>query len=320
MSEPSPQTPAKNWPLITHSPFLGSICSSMIHLLSSVAIAPAGCEDEDYNCQHHNSLGGSCSPCHDGHDNDNSIIHCRRCLLPPCMARAPPIRVGSISISPRQTTMTTMLAMTSSSSPTSTLSPTTLYADGTGTTTSLLDDKTEVHEYFNNKGFNWWNKIYSNSDEVNTVQLDIRKGHDMTIQKKIDWMNKDGDSSIDGKTVCDCGCGVGSLAIPLTLMGECCFAVEWLLFPFGNRNTYTWTTLHIFLLFLLLCVMMLSMMFYSQQSSPSPVIKFLHHSGAKISASDISLPPWPMRLPNVPSHRGLRLLLHLWPWKCYRLI
>ena len=82
---------------------------------------------------------------------------------------------------------------------------------------NAVDDKTEVRDYFNNEGFNRWNKIYSNSDEVNTVQLDIRKGHDMTIAKIIDWISDDGD--IDGKTVCDCGCGVGSLAIPLARMG-----------------------------------------------------------------------------------------------------
>lgn len=80
-----------------------------------------------------------------------------------------------------------------------------------------VDDKTEVRDYFNNEGFSRWNKIYSNSDEINTVQLDIRKGHDITISKIINWIKEDGD--IAGKTVCDCGCGVGSLAIPLALMG-----------------------------------------------------------------------------------------------------
>jgi magnesium-protoporphyrin O-methyltransferase len=93
---------------------------------------------------------------------------------------------------------------------TPTLSSTTLF--------SSVDDKTEVREYFNNEGFNRWNKIYSDSDEVNKVQLDIRNGHDQTIQKILNWINDDGD--IEGKTVCDCGCGVGSLAIPLAQMGE----------------------------------------------------------------------------------------------------
>lgn len=80
-----------------------------------------------------------------------------------------------------------------------------------------VDDKTEVREYFNTEGFNRWNKIYSESDDVNSVQLDIRTGHDQTIQKVLNWVDADGD--IKGKTVCDCGCGVGSLAIPLASMG-----------------------------------------------------------------------------------------------------
>jgi magnesium-protoporphyrin O-methyltransferase len=79
------------------------------------------------------------------------------------------------------------------------------------------DDMTEVREYFNTEGFSRWNKIYSDSDDVNTVQLDIRTGHDQTIQKILKWIQDDGD--INGKTVCDCGCGVGSLAIPLAQMG-----------------------------------------------------------------------------------------------------
>ena len=88
---------------------------------------------------------------------------------------------------------------------------------------SSVDDKTEVREYFNTEGFNRWNKIYSESDEVNSVQLDIRTGHDQTIQKILNWVEADGD--IKGKTVCDCGCGVGSLAIPLAQMGKCvCFS------------------------------------------------------------------------------------------------
>jgi len=81
-----------------------------------------------------------------------------------------------------------------------------------------VDDKTEVREYFNTEGFNRWNKIYSDSDEVNKVQLDIRDGHGQTIQKILNWVEADGD--IKGKSVCDCGCGVGSLAIPLAQMGE----------------------------------------------------------------------------------------------------
>ena len=83
---------------------------------------------------------------------------------------------------------------------------------------AVVDDKVEVREYFNNEGFNRWNKIYSESDEVNSVQLDIRNGHDQTIQKILNWVKVD--ANVSGKTFCDCGCGVGSLAIPLAQMGK----------------------------------------------------------------------------------------------------
>lgn len=49
--------------------------------------------------------------------------------------------------------------------------------------TVLDKDKEEVTEYFNNNGFERWNKIYSESDEVNDVQRDIRTGHGQTIEK-----------------------------------------------------------------------------------------------------------------------------------------
>lgn len=108
----------------------------------------------------------------------------------------------------------------------------------TGTTHSSLtllssvDDKTEVREYFNTEGFSRWNKIYSESDDVNSVQLDIRTGHDQTIDKILKWIEADGD--IVGKSVCDCGCGVGSLAIPLAQMGKS------LIFIFISKRYFLW--------------------------------------------------------------------------------
>mmetsp|Transcript_12027 Transcript_12027/g.16690 ORF Transcript_12027/g.16690 Transcript_12027/m.16690 type:complete len:274 (+) Transcript_12027:67-888(+) len=80
-----------------------------------------------------------------------------------------------------------------------------------------VDDKEEVREYFNTNGFERWNKIYSDSDEVNKVQLDIRTGHQQTIDKVLNWISQDGDAS--KRTFCDCGCGTGALAIPLVEQG-----------------------------------------------------------------------------------------------------
>ena len=120
--------------------------------------------------------------------------------------------LAAIAISSPTTTVTAFAPPSTQSSTTISRSP---------TTTSLnqaIDDKTEVRDYFNNEGFSRWNKIYSESDEVNKVQLDIRNGHDQTIQKILNWIKDDDD--IEGKSVCDCGCGVGSLAIPLAQMGK----------------------------------------------------------------------------------------------------
>jgi len=80
-----------------------------------------------------------------------------------------------------------------------------------------VDDKTEVKEYFNNTGFERWNKIYSEDGQVNKVQLDIRTGHNQTVDRILEWIDSDMDAY--ERTFCDAGCGVGSLAIPLTKMG-----------------------------------------------------------------------------------------------------
>merc|ERR1719223_2162162 len=81
-----------------------------------------------------------------------------------------------------------------------------------------VDDKAEVSEYFNNEGFNRWNRIYSEDGEVNKVQLDIRTGHAQTVEKVLGWVDADGTAKAGG-TFCDAGCGVGSLAIPLASRG-----------------------------------------------------------------------------------------------------
>ena len=78
---------------------------------------------------------------------------------------------------------------------------------------STVDDKAEVKAYFDTEGFSRWNKIYSKSDEVNKVQMDIRTGHQMTIDKVMNWVSDEDNSR---NTLCDAGCGVGSLAIPMS--------------------------------------------------------------------------------------------------------
>jgi len=84
-------------------------------------------------------------------------------------------------------------------------------------TSNKIIEKSEVREYFNGTGFDRWNKIYSKSDEINTVQKNIRKGHQKTVDDVITYIKHY--PELTKKSFCDAGCGVGSLAIPLLRLG-----------------------------------------------------------------------------------------------------
>jgi magnesium-protoporphyrin O-methyltransferase len=77
---------------------------------------------------------------------------------------------------------------------------------------NAIDDKAIVKEYFNNTGFERWQRIYGDG-EVNKVQLDIRTGHQQTVDTLLEWLQAD--NNLEGLSICDAGCGVGSLSIPL---------------------------------------------------------------------------------------------------------
>ncbi|BAU14575.1 magnesium protoporphyrin O-methyltransferase [Leptolyngbya sp. NIES-3755] len=86
-----------------------------------------------------------------------------------------------------------------------------------------IDDKTEVREYFNATGFDRWRRIYGDG-EVNKVQLDIRTGHQQTVDTLIGWLKND--ENLADLTICDAGCGVGSLSIPLAQEGAKMFSSD----------------------------------------------------------------------------------------------
>lgn len=86
-----------------------------------------------------------------------------------------------------------------------------------------VNDKAIVKEYFNATGFDRWRRIYGN-DDVNKVQLDIRNGHQQTIDTVISWLKDDG--NLAELSICDAGCGVGSLSIPLAQEGATIFASD----------------------------------------------------------------------------------------------
>ena len=84
-------------------------------------------------------------------------------------------------------------------------------------TADKVNDKAIVKDYFNQKGFDRWRRIYGETDDVNKVQKKIRQGHQQTIDTVIEWLKDDG--NLADITVCDAGCGVGSLSIPLAEAG-----------------------------------------------------------------------------------------------------
>ena len=84
-------------------------------------------------------------------------------------------------------------------------------------------DKEIVRDYFNSTGFDRWRRIYGEGD-VNRVQRDIRTGHQQTVDYVLGWFKNDKNAL--GQTVCDAGCGTGSLSIPLAAMGAKVYASD----------------------------------------------------------------------------------------------
>ena len=88
---------------------------------------------------------------------------------------------------------------------------------------SLVDDKVIVRDYFNATGFERWRRIYGDG-EVNFVQNKIRIGHQKTVDAVLAWLTADG--NLGEISICDAGCGVGSLSIPLAEIGAKVFASD----------------------------------------------------------------------------------------------
>ncbi|NWF60997.1 MAG: magnesium protoporphyrin IX methyltransferase [Fischerella sp.] len=88
---------------------------------------------------------------------------------------------------------------------------------------NAADDKTIVKDYFNSTGFDRWRRIYGNG-EVNKVQLDIRNGHQQTVDTVLSWLKAD--NNLAELSICDAGCGVGSLSIPLAEAGAKVYASD----------------------------------------------------------------------------------------------
>ncbi len=90
---------------------------------------------------------------------------------------------------------------------------------------NTTDDKTIVQDYFNSVGFDRWQRIYGDG-EVNKVQQDIRVGHQQTVDTVLAWLRSESSEPVTGLTLCDAGCGVGSLSIPLAQLGAQVYASD----------------------------------------------------------------------------------------------
>jgi len=89
---------------------------------------------------------------------------------------------------------------------------------------AIQAEKKEVQAYFESTGFDRWNRIYSDSDEVNNVQRNIRIGHQKTVDEVLGWVEQQGD--LGSRSFCDAGCGVGSLSLPLAQLGAASVAAS----------------------------------------------------------------------------------------------
>jgi magnesium-protoporphyrin O-methyltransferase len=85
-------------------------------------------------------------------------------------------------------------------------------------------EKAEVRAYFESTGFERWNRIYSDSEEVNKVQRNIRIGHQKTVDQVLEWLQEQG--NLPQRSFCDAGCGVGSLSLPLAQLGAASVAAS----------------------------------------------------------------------------------------------
>ncbi|MDX2272106.1 MAG: magnesium protoporphyrin IX methyltransferase [Cyanobacteriota bacterium] len=77
-----------------------------------------------------------------------------------------------------------------------------------------MEEKAVVRNYFNSLGFERWRRIYG-EDPVNWVQQSIRQGHAQTVEIVLGWLGE----NLQGQSIADAGCGVGSLSIPLAARG-----------------------------------------------------------------------------------------------------
>lgn len=80
-----------------------------------------------------------------------------------------------------------------------------------------------VQSYFEGRGFERFRLIYSD-EQSNRFQKEVRGGHLETIEIVLGWLKTRPD--LRQRSICDAGCGIGTLSIPLAQTGAQVHAVD----------------------------------------------------------------------------------------------
>ncbi len=73
-----------------------------------------------------------------------------------------------------------------------------------------------VRAYFEGTGYERFERTYG-AGRCSRFQAYVREGHAETIETALSWLHSERD--LGGLSICDAGCGVGALSIPLALAG-----------------------------------------------------------------------------------------------------
>jgi magnesium-protoporphyrin O-methyltransferase len=80
-----------------------------------------------------------------------------------------------------------------------------------------------VQSYFEGRGFERFRRIYG-AEQSNWFQKEVRAGHLETVETVLGWLKTT--PNLGQRSICDAGCGIGTLSIPLAQTGAQVHAVD----------------------------------------------------------------------------------------------
>jgi magnesium-protoporphyrin O-methyltransferase len=80
-----------------------------------------------------------------------------------------------------------------------------------------------VQSYFEGRGFERFRRIYG-PEQSNRFQKEVRHGHLETVETVLGWLKTQ--PNLGQRSICDAGCGIGTLSIPLAETGAQVHAVD----------------------------------------------------------------------------------------------